>query len=382
MPTHLPSPIELVRGQGLMVWDKQGKKYLDTFSGLAVLPLGHAHPSIVKTIVEQSSQLMHTSNALSHSFNISLAKALYEWTGLPRAFFCVSGAEANEAAIKLARRYGHSKNIAKPKVLVFEQGYHGRTMATLTATGFRWAHAGFEPLVDGFARASYDDLDSVRRVLAEDSDVVAILVEPILGAGGVIVPSDNFLPGLRTICDEHDLLLICDEVQCGLGRVGHFLQSQALSVQPDIVTLAKGLAGGYPIGACLATQAVSDLFTPGSHGSTFGGNPLACACALAFLKTLSQENLIEHTRKQGQALIAKLSKALSAAPSVESISGRGLMIGIHLNQNAKPLIPKAAELGVLINVANQNTIRLLPAFIISDEQIEQIVAALSRLLIP
>jgi acetylornithine aminotransferase len=371
MPTNNPLPIQIVKGKGLRVWDNNDIAYLDTFSGIAVLPLGHSHPSTVQTICEQSLHLIHTSNSLGHGKNTALAQVLAKHTGLDRAFFCNSGAEAVECALKIARRYGHAKQVQSPKVLVFDQGYHGRTLATLSATGFRWAHAGFEPLVTGFTRCPYNDLAAAQKILAEDDDIVAILVEPILGAAGVVIPDDNFLPGLRALCDQHEALLITDEVQAGLGRTGHFLSAQSFGVQPDVVSLAKGLAGGYPMGACLATPALGDLFTPGSHGSTFGGSPLACALALSFLDVLEKDNLMQQAADKGRLLLETLQASLGKLPIIKQIVGRGLMIGIHLNEKAEPYRHAALQHQLLLNVANQTSIRLLPAYTLTTADIHE-----------
>ncbi|MEZ5528454.1 MAG: acetylornithine transaminase [Porticoccaceae bacterium] len=372
--------ITLTKGQGSWVWDDQGKRYLDAISGIAVCGLGHAHPAVAKALAEQAATLTHCSNLYNIPGQEALAEKLRELSGLEKMFFCNSGAEANEAAIKLARLFGHRKGIAEPTIIVLENAFHGRTMATLTATGNRKVQAGFEPLVSGFVRAPYDDLECLRTIAKNNRNVVAVLMEPIQGEGGIRTPSPDYLPGLRAICDEHDWLLMLDEIQTGNGRTGKYFNYQHFGFLPDVVTTAKGLGNGMPIGACLAGAKAADLMQPGSHGSTFGGNPLACAAALATVDTIVKENLCEQAASMGDYLKQQLSECLSGNANVLEVRGQGLMLAVEMKQPCPELVEKAAAMGLLINVTAQSVIRLLPPLTLSREEADQLVQILGELL--
>lgn len=382
--THLMNnygrqPVAFVRGQGVWVWDESGKRYLDALGGIAVNTLGHAHPRIVKAIAEQAARLMHVSNLYRIPEQEQLADKLAAISGMDNAFFCNSGCEANEAAIKLARLYGHGKGIDSPAIVVMENAFHGRTLATLSATGSRKVQAGFEPLVSGFVRVPFNDLESVRQVAEHNRNIAAVLVEPIQGEGGVKVGQDQYLRGLREICDHHGWLLMLDEVQCGLGRTGKWFVYQHAGVLPDVLALAKGLAAGVPIGACLARGAAASLFKPGNHGSTFGGNPLACAAALATLETIEHDGLLENAERIGTLIRSELAQALKGCAGVVDIRGQGLMIGAELDRPCGELVALALEAGLLINVTADNVVRLLPALSMDEAEARALVAALAPL---
>ncbi len=380
MQNYAPLPVTFVKGEGAWLWDTGGNKYLDALSGVAVCGLGHAHPAVAKALCEQASTLVHTSNWYHIARQETLAERLTAVAGMERAFFCNSGAEANEAAIKLARLYGHARGIDQPAIVVMDGSFHGRTLATLTATGNRKVQAGFEPLVQGFVRAPYNDLEAVENIARNNSDVVAILVEPVIGEGGILIPDEDYLPGLRRICDEQGWLLILDEIQTGMGRTGKMFACQHSGVLPDIMTLAKGLGNGVPIGACLARGEAAGLFRPGHHGSTYGGNPLVCAAALAVLDTLQQQGLPERAAVLGDRLFDGLRAALDGHAGVTEIRGCGLMLGIELDRPCTDLMQQALEAGLLINVAAGNVVRLLPPLILSDAEADQIVTTVSRLI--
>ncbi|MGH8636698.1 MAG: aspartate aminotransferase family protein, partial [Burkholderiales bacterium] len=348
MNTYARQPLAFTRGEGVFLIDAAGKRYLDALAGVAVVSVGHCHPRLVKAITDQAASLIHTSNVFPITLQERLAERLCALSGMENAFFCNSGAEANEAAIKLARLYGHKKGIEVPTIIVTEGSFHGRTMATLTATGSRKAQAGFEPLLAGFARVPYDDVAAVRQVAANNKNVVAMLVEPITGEGGVNIPAEGYLRELRAICDQNGWLFMLDEVQTGIGRTGKWFGFQHAAVRPDVMPLAKGLGGGVPIGACLAAGPAAQLFQPGKHGSTFGGNPLACAAALAVLDIMEDEGLVESAAKTGDYLVARLKDELAVVPSVRQIRGRGLMIAIELDRPCGELVGVALERGLII----------------------------------
>ncbi len=372
--------LSLVKGEGAWVWDDQGKRYLDALAGIAVCGLGHAHPAVTAAIQDQSSKLLHCSNLYNIPAQEELAEALRTASGMSNMFFGNSGAEANEAAIKLARLHGHAKNIDIPTIIVMENAFHGRTLATLTATGNRKVHAGFEPLVRGFARAPFDDIEAIQTIAANNQSIVAVMVEPIQGEGGVRIPADGYLKQLRTLCDANDWLLILDEIQTGNGRTGSFFHYQQHGIYPDVVTLAKGLGNGMPIGACLARGSAAKLMKPGNHGSTFGGNPVACAAAVATLATIKQDKLCERAATLGASLLEQFSLTLADCNIVKNIRGRGLMIGIELTLPCADLVRRAAEAGLLINVTADNVIRLLPPLTFSDAQAQQLVQILVPLI--
>jgi len=379
MNTYARLPVAFARGQGVWLWDESGKRYLDALGGIAVNTLGHAHPNLVKAISDQAARLMHVSNLYRITEQERLAEKLAAICGMDNVFFCNSGCEANEAAIKIARMVGHSKGIDSPAVIVMEDAFHGRTLATLSATGSRKVQAGFEPLVSGFVRVPFGDLDSVRHVAEYNRSVVAVLVEPIQGEGGIKIGEIEYLRGLREISGRNGWLLMLDEVQCGLGRTGQWFVYQHAGVIPDVLTLAKGLAAGVPIGACVAKGAAAGAFKPGSHGSTFGGNPLACAAALATLATIEQERLMENAEHIGALIRSELAQALANCTGVVDIRGRGLMLGVELDRPCAELVALALDAGLLINVTADNVVRLLPALTMNEAEARTLVSMLAPL---
>jgi acetylornithine aminotransferase len=380
METYGRLPVAFASGAGAYLQDTQGKRYLDALSGIAVCGLGHAHPRVTHAITEQAGTLVHTSNLYRIPLQETLADRLCELSGMERVFFGNSGAEANEAAIKIARLHGHTRGIQKPTVIAVEDSFHGRTMATLTATGNRKVRAGFEPLLSGFVRAPFNNAEAIAQIASNNSDVVAMLVEPILGEGGVQIPDDGYLSKLRNICDDNDWLLILDEVQTGNGRTGKFFAYQHTDVLPDVVTTAKGLGNGLPIGVCLARGAAAETLKPGNHGSTFGGNPLVCAAAHAVLDALTEDGLIDRAAQLGTRILNGLSTALQGNNQVLEVRGKGLMIGIELSEPCGELVSKGLEQGVLINVARDNVVRLLPPLILSDAEADELVGVVSTLI--
>jgi len=377
MNTYARQPVAFVRGEGAYLWDEAGKRYLDAVAGVAVNGLGHAHPRLVKAIADQAAALIHSSNLYRVLRQEELADRLCELSGMDKAFFCNSGCEANEAAIKLARLYGHGKGIEVPTIIVMEKAFHGRTMATLTATGSRKIQAGFEPLLTGFARVPFNDLDAIRHVAEHNKSVVAVLLEVVQREGGINVLPSEYLAELRRICDAHGWLLMLDEVQTGVGRTGTWFGFQHSGVMPDVVALAKGLGSGVPIGACLARGAAADVFQPGNHGSTFGGNPLACAAALATLDAIEEEKLIDNARVRGEDIRSGLRQALAGVRGVVDIRGEGMMIGIELDRPCGELVGVARDAGVLINVTADTVIRLVPPLIYGAAEVDALVAAVS-----
>ncbi|MEJ2107254.1 MAG: aspartate aminotransferase family protein [Acidiferrobacteraceae bacterium] len=373
MHTYNRLPVALTRGEGASVWDTDGREFLDAMTGIAVCSLGHAHPAVADAICKQAGTLMHTSNWYRIPLQEQLADALCERTGLQSVFFGNSGAEANEAAIKLARLYGHGREVREPTIIVTEQSFHGRTMATLTATGSRKVQAGFEPLLKGFSRVPYGDLDAVRHVAANANNVVAVLVEPVLGEGGVVLPPEGYLAGLRGICDENDWLLMVDEIQTGMCRTGRWFAYQHEDIQPDVITVAKSLGNGFPIGACLAGGKAAEVLGPGKHGSTFGGNPLACAAALAVVDVMGREQLDQRATILGKNMLDGLRNGLQDVNGVVSVRGKGLMLGIELDRDCLPIMAAGLEQGLLLNVTAGNVVRLLPPLILTDDQADRIV---------
>ena len=372
--------ITLCKGDGSWVWDTDGKRYLDAVSGIAVCGLGHAHPAITEALSSQAQKIIHCSNLYNIEAQEMLAEKLKKISGLEKLFFSNSGAEANEAAIKLARLYGAKKRNPNPTVIVMENSFHGRTMATISATGSDSYQKGFAPLLHGFVRAPYSNLTAIKEIAEINKDIVAVLVEPIQGEGGVIVPDTTYLKGLRQICDKHDWLMIVDEIQTGNARTGSYFNYLQHNILPDIVTTAKGLANGVPIGACLARMKTANLMTPGSHGSTFGGNPLACAAALATIETILKNKLHENAKKQGESIRQKLNESLGDCKNVAEIRGQGLMIGIELKAPCKDLVDLAAEQGLLINVTAKSVVRLLPPLNITNEQVEILINILTKVI--
>ena len=379
MSTYNRLPVEFQRGDGIWLWDSEGRQYLDALSGIAVCGLGHAHPAVTSAISEQAGTLVHTSNLYGIGLQGQLADKLCSLSQMDRVFFSNSGAEANEAAIKIARLFGHSKGIDNPAIIVMDKSFHGRTLATLTATGNRKVQAGFEPLVPGFIRVPYNDLDAIRKVAANSQDVAAILVEPIQGEGGINIPDEAYLDGIRVLCDDNDWLMMLDEIQTGMGRTGRWFAWQHSNARPDVVTLAKALGNGVPIGACLASGKAADMMQPGSHGTTFGGNPLACRAAIAVLEAMEQEQCVANAERLGVYLLAGFSRTLADLDGIKDIRGKGLMIGIELERPCSELVSKALEQGLLINVTAERVIRLLPPLILTDKQADIIVEQVSEL---
>ena len=381
MNNYARLPVAFVRGEGVWLYDESGRKYLDALAGIAVCGLGHSHPAVTTALQEQAGKLLHTSNLYQIPEQAALSDDLCRLSGLDAVFFCNSGAEANEAAIKLARLHGHARGIAEPKILVFTQSFHGRTLAALTATGNRKIQEGFTPLVAGFVRAPYGDLATVRGMLSADPDIVAVLVEPVQGEGGAGPAPAGFLRGLRALCDEHQALLLCDEVQTGIGRSGRYFAFQhEEDLLPDVLCLAKGLGNGVPIGAIVARQAAADLFGPGKHGSTFGGGPLVCAAARAVLRTMEAEDVPAHAAAMGELLQGRLRERFRGHPAVEEVRGLGLMVGIVLRQEPKDFVRRALGAGVLLNVTAGRVIRLLPPLIFGPAEIDLLVDTLAKLL--
>ena len=380
MNTYARLPVAFERGEGVWLWDTHGKRYLDALAGVAVNAVGHSHPKLVAALRDQVGKLIHTSNIYQIDAQEKLADKITQLSGMDTVFFCNSGAEANEAAIKIARYYGHKKNIENPAVVVLEKSFHGRTLATLSATGSRKVQAGFEPLVSGFVRVPFNDLEAVQRVAASNKNVVAILAELVQGEGGVCVCGGGYLQGLRDICDANGWLLMLDEVQTGIGRTGTMFGFQHYSVTPDVMTLAKGLGGGVPIGACVAKGTAATLFQPGSHGSTFGGNTLASAAGLATLDIVESENLCRNATDIGEHIRASLKRALAETPGVKEIRGQGLLIGIELDRPCGELVKTGLDAGLLINVTADTVVRLVPPLIISRTEADQLVNELAPLI--
>ena len=379
MPTYGRMDISFVKGQGAWLTDANGKRYLDALSGIAVVGLGHANEAVARAISEQAGTLLHTSNLYRIPNQEALADKLRQISGMDNMFFANSGAEANECAIKIARLYGHNKNIQNPGIIVADASFHGRTLATLTATGNRKVQAGFEPLVKGFIRVPFNDLDAVQQVAERRKEVVAVMVEPIQGEGGIQVPDDNYLKGLRELCDENNWLLILDEIQTGNARTGSYFAYQQYGVMPDVVTTAKGLGNGMPIGICLARGDAAGVLQPGNHGSTFGGNPLACSVGLTVIREIEDRNLAARSAELGERMRNRFRERLGHLNNVKDIRGKGLMIGIELDSPCADLTGKGLDKGILINVTVDKVIRLLPPLTITDEEADQICDMVSEL---
>ncbi|MGZ8095691.1 MAG: acetylornithine transaminase [Methylosarcina sp.] len=380
MQTYGRLPVTFERGAGAWLWDSEDNRYLDAVAGIAVCNLGHAHPAIHKAVCKQSETLIHTSNLYGIAVQERLADRLSEKTGMDTVFFCNSGAEANEAAIKLARKYGNQLGMDNPAIIVMEKSFHGRTLATLSATGNTKIQQGFAPLVEGFIRVPYNDVDAIEQAVRLNSNVVAVLVEPIQGEGGVNIPAGDYLNRIRDLCDRNNLLMMLDEIQTGVGRTGQFLAFQHNGILPDVCTLAKALGNGVPIGACLAYGKAANILTPGAHGSTFGGNLLACSAALAVLETLDNEQVIDRVEDKGRAIQSGFRDRLQGNSHVVDIRRKGLMIGIELDLPCAELMTLALKRGLLINVTNERTIRLLPPLVIDEHQIDFLIATLSALI--
>jgi len=379
MNTYGARNLTLVKGEGSRVWDDKGNSYLDAISGIAVCGLGYSHPALTKALTEQVSTLIHCSNYYNIPTQQKLADLLIQQSGMDKVFFSNSGAEANEACIKIARKYGNDKGVKNPAIIVTSNSFHGRTLATLSATGNPKVQIGFEPLVEGFIRVPFNDAAAVKAAAAEHSNIVAILVEPVQGEGGVRVPAPDYLNQLRAIADENEWLLMLDEIQTGNGRTGTFFAYQHNGILPDVLSTAKGLGNGVPIGACLARGKAADVLQPGNHGTTFGGNPLATRAGVAVVETLIAEGLVERAKVLGDKLLADFKTKLAGNPKVVDIRGKGLMIGIELNAPAAELMEKARAKGILINVTSVNTIRLLPTFILTDAEADELVTKVVEL---
>ncbi len=374
MNTYGRLPVTFQKGKGAYVFDENGNSYLDALSGIAVCGLGHGHPAVTHAIRSQADNLVHTSNLYGVGQQQVLAEKLTAISGMDNVFFGNSGAEANEAAIKIARKYGNDKGIALPTILVFENAFHGRTMATLTATANKAVHAGFAPLLDGFTRVAFNDLSAAQNAVKNNDNIVAILVEPVQGEGGVTAGTDEFMNGLRALSDEHELLLMLDEIQTGNGRTGKYFAFQHFDWYPDVVTTAKGLGNGVPIGACLAKGKAAHVLQPGNHGSTYGGNPLVCAAANAVIDTITNENLCERVTGLGKRIVNKIQDTLKETNFITEFRGKGLMIGVVLNtdKNAAGMMKSALEAGLLLNVTAGNVVRLLPPFILTNDEADLI----------
>ena len=381
MNTYARLPVAFTHGEGVWLWDSGGKRYLDALSGIAVNTLGHAHPRFTAALSAQINKLIHVSNVYQIPEQEALADKLCALAKMQEVFLCNSGCEANEAAIKLARLYGHNKGIENPSIIVMEKAFHGRTLATLSATGNRKVQAGFEPLVKGFMRVPYNDLDAIRQVAEHNHDVVAVLVEPIQGEGGIRTLDIHYLEQLRKICDQHAWLLMLDEVQCGLGRTGKWFAHQHTGILPDVMTLAKGLGSGVPVGACLAAGRAAGTFQPGNHGSTFGGNPLASTAALTTLNIMEQDQLLANAATVGNFLLQGLHQRLGQVVGIVEIRGQGLIIGIELNKPCAELVKIALAQGLLINVTADNVIRLLPSLVFTQAEAQQLLDRLCPLVI-
>tara|TARA_R110002072_G_scaffold184083_1_gene340396 strand:+ start:33097 stop:34302 length:1206 start_codon:yes stop_codon:yes gene_type:complete len=380
MNTYGRLPVAFESGDGCWLYDTDGNKYFDTFFGIAVCGLGHTHPSVTKAIKDQAGRLIHCSNLYHNPLQTRLAQKICSISDMEKVFFSNSGAEANEAAIKLARKYGHEKGIKTPTIIVMENSFHGRTMATLTATGNRKAQAGFEPLLSGFVRANFNNIEEVERIAAANANIVAILLEPIQGEGGLSIGSNQYMQDIRKICDKNDWLMMLDEVQTGNGRTGKYFAYQDSDILPDVVTTAKGLGNGYPIGACLTRGKANLILTPGSHGSTFGGNPLGCAAALATIDEILNEKLCDRALVLGNRIVDQLKAELLDASYITEIRGKGLMIGIEMTSPCPEIVPLAKAKGLLLNVTAEKVIRLLPPLNMTDEECNFLVDAVIQII--
>lgn len=376
--TYNPLPVSFSRGDGIYLWDSDENRYLDALCGISVTSLGHNFPAVTKAIRQQAGNLLHTSNIYNIEWQQKLAHRITQLSGMDRAFFGNSGAEANEAAIKLARLYGHQRGIKNPQILVMQHSFHGRTMATLSATGSRKVQAGFEPLVSGFVRAPFNDVGSISAIAKNNKKVVAILVEPVLGEGGIIIPDSGYLNSLRQICDKNNWFLMLDEIQTGMARSGKLFAFQYEDIIPDVLTLAKALGNGIPIGACVARGKAAEVFHPGNHGSTFGGNPLACRVACTVLDAMVKNKYADNALQRGEQLVSLLKEGLAGNDSVLEVRHLGLLIGIEMKQNCQAMVALALEKGLLINVTAERVIRLLPPLTIDSLQTNE----LAELLIP
>ena len=380
MNTYARLPVMFERGEGSLLWDSNAKQYIDAISGIAVCSLGHARREVADAICDQANNLVHTSNLYQIQHQEALGDKLCELSDMEKVFFSNSGAEANEAAIKLARLYGKNKGIETPEIIVACGSFHGRTLATLSATGNRKVQAGFSPLVQGFIRVNFDDIEGIKKIAKSNRNIAAILVEPIQGEGGVNIPEDDYLPQLRKLCDEHDWLMMLDEIQTGMCRTGKWFAFQHSNSKPDVMTLAKALGNGVPIGACLAAGKAVDVLKPGTHGSTFGGNPLACRAALAVIDVMEKEQLADAAAELGQYFNDQFCETLKNIKGVTDIRNKGLMIGLTFEKDCPKLVLKALEQGVLINMTAPNKVRLLPPLTMSKAEADTVIATTSKLI--
>jgi len=375
MNTYARQPVAFVRGEGVWLWDESGKKYLDALAGIAVNTLGYNHPRLTRALTERiSSGVLHTSNLWRIPLQEAAADRIAEITGLDEVFFCNSGLEANEAAIKIARKYGHERGIAEPAIIVMEKAFHGRSLATLSATGSRKVQAGFEPLVSGFVRVPLNDLEAVRQVAEHNRNVCAVMVEPIQGEGGINVSRLEYLRGLEEICERNQWLFISDEVQCGLGRTGKWFVYQHAGFLPDVVPLAKGLGSGVPVGACVVGGRAQGVFKPGNHGSTFGGNPLAMTAVVATLDTMKEEGVLAYAARVGTLLSDGLRAALGGAKGITEIRGMGMMIGVEFDEACGELVKAALDAGLVINVTVDKVVRIMPPLVMSEAEGREVVS--------
>ena len=379
MTTYNRLDVTFTHGDGAQLWDSQGRRYLDALSGIAVTGLGHAHPAVTEALCIQAGTLVHTSNLYRIEHQETLGSKLCALAGLSKVFFCNSGAEANEAAIKLARKYGNSRHVENPTILVAEGSFHGRTMATLSATGNPKVHAGFEPLLSGFSHIPFGDLAALEDALQGHENLVAVFLEPILGEGGVVIPPPGYLAGVRELCDRFGVLMMLDEIQTGMCRTGNWFAHQSENIVPDVMTLAKGLGNGVPIGACLARGEAAEVLQPGTHGSTFGGNPLATRAALAVVETMEQENIAARAAAMGELCLNRFKEQLIGVPTVRDIRGHGMMMAIELSSPCGELVGKALDAGLLINVTADSVIRLLPPMVMSDDELGEMIEIICKL---
>tara|TARA_R110001592_G_scaffold33316_2_gene115593 strand:+ start:7465 stop:8670 length:1206 start_codon:yes stop_codon:yes gene_type:complete len=380
MNTYSRLPVAFDSGDGCWLYDTDGNKYFDTFFGIAVCGLGHTHPAVTKAIKDQAGRLIHCSNLFHNTLQSRLAQKLCSISSMEKVFFSNSGAEANEAAIKLARKFGHEKGIKVPTIIVMENSFHGRTMATLSATGSRKAQAGFEPLLNGFVRTSFNNIEEIEKIAKSNPNIVAILLEPIQGEGGLSISNNEYLESIRSICDKYDWLMMLDEVQTGNGRTGHYFAYQDSKILPDVVTTAKGLGNGYPIGACLTRGKSNLILTPGTHGSTFGGNPLGCAAALATIEEIEKNDLCARARTMGERIVNDLKAELLDSNYISEIRGKGLMIGIEMTSPCPEIVHLAKAKGLLLNVTSEKVIRLLPSLTMTDEECDFLVDAVVQII--
>lgn len=374
-------PVSIVRGEGVKLWDDQGREYLDALSGIAVCGLGHANKAMASALTEQVGSLLHISNLYREPLQEKLGARLCKVAGMDKAFFCNSGAEANEACIKIARLHGNAKNIEAPIIIVTDTAFHGRTLATIAATGNKKIQQGFGQLTPGFVVVPYNDIDAINKLAAERNDIVAVMIEPVQGEGGINVPAEDYLSSVRALCDQHDWLMMLDEIQSGMGRTGEWFAHQHTDIQPDVMAVAKALGNGVPIGACLARGNAAELIQPGSHGTTFGGNPLACRAGLTVIEQIEQNDLVKRAAQLGERIQTGLHNRLHNRQGVVEVRGKGLMIGVELEAQCGELVQQALDAGLLINVAAGNVVRLLPPLVLSDDQADDIVNTVSELII-